>query len=61
MSRVFLFISCLFSLINICNSARENTGYNMGVVNKNITDNDELFHKGKYKQTIELLKKKNKK
>ena len=57
MSRFFLSISFLFFLINISNAARENTGYNRGVINKNITVINELLDKKKYKQSIELLKK----
>ena len=36
MSRFFLSISFLFFLINISNAARENTGYDRGLINKNI-------------------------
>ena len=53
MSRIFLSIAFLF-LINTSNAARENTGYNRGVINKNITVINELLDKKKYKQSIQL-------
>ena len=55
LSSLFLFFS-----INISNAARENTGYNRGIINKNISIINELLDK-KYKQSIELLKKEIKK
>tara|TARA_B100001939_G_C16942355_1_gene618800 strand:- start:1639 stop:2097 length:459 start_codon:yes stop_codon:yes gene_type:complete len=61
MSRFFLSISFLFFLINISNAARENTGYDRGLINKNIKVINELLDKKKYKQSIELLKKEIKK
>ena len=61
MSRFFLPISFLFFLINISNAARENTGYDRGLINKNIKVINELLDKKKYKQSIELLKKEIKK
>ena len=61
MSRIFLSISFLFFLINISNAARENTGCDRGLINKNIKIINELLDKKKYKQSIELLKKEIKK
>ena len=45
MSRFFLSISFLFFLINISNAARENTGYDRGLINKNIKVINELLDK----------------
>ena len=57
MSRFSLSIIFIFFFINFSKAARENTGYNRGIINKNITVIIELLDKGKYKQSIELLKK----
>ena len=61
MSRFFLSILFLFSVINFSNATKENTGYNRGLINKNITVINELLDKKNYKQSIELLKKEIKK
>ena len=45
MSRFFLSILFLFFLINTSNAARENTGYDRGLINKNITIINELLDK----------------
>ena len=61
MFRLILSILFLSILINISYAAREKTGYNRGLSNKNISIINELLDKKKYKQSIELLKKEIKK
>ena len=61
MSRFFLSISFLFFLINISNAARENTGYDRGLINKNIKVINELLDKKNYKAVDRAIKKRNKK
>ena len=61
MIRFFLSTLFLFFSINISNAARENTGYNRGIINKNIKVINELLDKKNYKQSIKLLKKEIKK
>ena len=61
MFRLILLIFYLSILVNISNAAREKTGYNRGLSNKNISIINELLDKKKYKKSIELLKKEIKK
>ena len=57
MFRFFFIILYLFFLANHLYAAREKTGYNRGVNNKNFSVINELLDKKNYQKSIELLKK----